>query len=200
MGGFNRGGFAGGRYGYGGYGFRGGYGYRGYGYGGFGFGLGFGWPYYGYGWPYYGYGYGYGYPGYYYDGYNPYDYGYDSSYGYDPYAYNSYGTYDNGYGYAPNGYANNGYSAAPVVINQSLPASNPPSPNSSAQSFYRQPDYYLIAFNDHTIQAAINYHVQGDQIVWTTREHVEKQAPISSVDLRFSEQINRDRHVDFRLQ
>jgi hypothetical protein len=42
--------------------------------------------------------------------------------------------------------------------------------------------------------------VDGDQIAWTTREHVEKRAPLSTVDRRFSEQINRDRHVEFGLQ
>jgi hypothetical protein len=52
---------------------------------------------------------------------------------------------------------------------------------------------------DHSIQAAISFRVEGDQIVWTTREHVEKRAPLASVDRRFSEQINRDRHVEFRL-
>jgi hypothetical protein len=57
----------------------------------------------------------------------------------------------------------------------------------------------LIAFTDHTIRAAISYRVDGDTIRWTTREHEEMQAPLASVDRRFSEQINRDRRVDFRL-
>jgi hypothetical protein len=57
----------------------------------------------------------------------------------------------------------------------------------------------LIAFTDHTIRAAVSYTVEGDQIRYTTREHEERTAPLSSVDVRFSEQINRDRRVEFRL-
>jgi hypothetical protein len=60
-------------------------------------------------------------------------------------------------------------------------------------------NFYLIAFNDHTIQAATAYKVEGDQIHWITREGQEMQAPLASVDIRYSQQINRDRHVDFRI-
>jgi hypothetical protein len=174
--------------------------YRGFGgYGGFRFGLGFGYPFYGYpfyGYPYYGY--SYGYPGYYNDGYYPYDSGY--GYGYnDPYAYNSYGAYG-GAGYGDNGYA---YPSQAPAYNQDpgSPAYQPmpPAPGTSTESFYRRPDYYLIAFNDHTIQAAVTYHIEGDQIYWTTREHEERHAPMSSVDRRFTEQMNRDRRVDMRF-
>jgi hypothetical protein len=170
---FRGGGVGGGYYG----GFRGGYygGYRGYG----GFGFGFGWPYWGYGWgyPYYGYGY--------YGGYDPYDYGYG-------YPYPSGGYYDNScYG---GGYAS---SAPPAVINQNFA---PPSSNTQAGSYYRPTaDYYLIAFTDHSIQAVKSYRVDGDQLVYTTRDNVEKRVALSNVDRRFSEQLNRDRRVQFQL-
>ncbi len=197
------GGYAGGGYrgggGYGGYrggygGYRGFYGYRG-GYGdgrGFfrnGFIVGFGWPYWGWGWPYY-YGAFYGWP---YDGYycdpNYYDCGYYGGYyGYDPYVY--------GPGYAYPGSSNPDYgyvsAAQPVVIHQSVGTQ-------SSGSFYRPADFYLIAFDNHTIRAALSYHVDGDELVWTSREHEEMRAPLSSVDVRFSEQLNRDRRVEFRL-
>ena len=68
-----------------------------------------------------------------------------------------------------------------------------------AGSFYRGADFYLIAFTDHTIRAALTYTVEGDQIRYTTREHEERTAPLSDVDVRFSEQINRDRRVEFKL-
>lgn len=184
-----RGGFSGGSFRGGGAGFVGGFrggGFRGTGFrsGGFrgggsrfSFSTGF------YGWPY---AYGWGWPSYYYGGYPYYDYGY-------PYNYYDY-PYDNNYGYVS---APAYQSAPPVVIEQNYAPSAPSS--ASSGSFYRTPDFYLIAFNDHTIQAALNFRVEGDQILWTTREHVDKQAPLSSVDRRFSEQINRDRRVEFRL-
>jgi hypothetical protein len=83
----------------------------------------------------------------------------------------------------------------PVVVNQSIGTSGP-----GSDSFYRAPDYYLIAFNDHTIRAAASYRIDDGEIYWTSREGDQMQAPLSSVDRRFSEQINRDRRVAFPLQ
>lgn len=171
-------------------GFRGGVN-RGY-YGGYrgayGFGLGYGYPYwgYGFGYPYYGY-----WPGYY-DGYYPYDYGYGTSYGYP----SGGGYYDGSYGGSDYGYGSQQPSA---VINQNFAPPMPPSSGSTADSYYRRPDYYLIAFTDHSIQAAIAFHVNGDQLYYTTRDNVEKQVRLANVDRRFSEQLNRDRHVQFQL-
>jgi hypothetical protein len=69
------------------------------------------------------------------------------------------------------------------------------------ESRYDQPlpDFYMIAFNDGSIQAALAYSVDGDILRWTTRNHLERRAPVAAVDLRFSEQLNRDRRVEFRL-
>jgi len=127
---------------------------------------------------YLGFGYGYGY----YGGY-PY---------YDPY-------YDPYY-YGASYYAQPNYDTAyaapvqsPTVINQSIGT------GTSSGSFYRPADYYLIAFTDHTIRAAISFRVEGDQILYTTREHEDRSAPLDTVDRRFSEQVNRDRRVEFRL-
>jgi hypothetical protein len=79
-----------------------------------------------------------------------------------------------------------------VVVNQSIGTGQP-------SGFYRSPDFYLIAFNNHSIRAAISYRVEDGQIYWTSREHEEMQAPLSSIDRRFTEQINRDRRVDFSI-
>jgi len=141
-----------------------------------------------------------------YGGYYPYSYYYPSlyfglGYGgypyYDPYYYSSYAPYYSQPYYDPAPYDGTvGYAQPvqpPTVINQSI---GTPAPSSS---YYRAADYYLIAFNDHIIQAALSYRVEGDQIFYTTREHEEKSAPLASVDRMFSEQINRDRRVEFRL-
>ena len=166
--------------------FRGGYyGGRGYFYGGrywgpsiyFGFG-GWGYPYY----PSY-------YSGYPYYGYDPYYYGYD--------------TYPSGGdAYPPppapqsNAPQNYGYDQR-----QSGPPQQPPmqtQPQSSAGSS-RSQGYYMIAFKDRSIQAATAYRVDGDQMYWITREGREMHAPMSSVDIQFTQQINRDRNVEFPI-
>lgn len=171
---------AGGGYhgGYGG-GYGGGY-YRGgfYGRGGY-WGGGWGW-----GWGsgfYFGLG-GWGYP--YYYGYPYYPYYYSPSYySYDPYAYG--GSYQSSYP-APQSYS---YPGPPPQ--QSRTQAQAPAGNNNG--------YYLIAFKDHNIQAATAYKVDGDQFHWITREGQELQAPLSSVDIQFSQQINRDRNVELPI-
>jgi hypothetical protein len=138
------------------------------------------------GWPYYGYGYGYPY----YGGYPYYDYGYaPPAYGYAPSA----------YGYDPSAY---GYAPAAPAVTYAAPAAPAATYTAPAApgSYYRQADYYLIAFSDHSIRAAQSYQVIGDQIEWTPREGGPVQrAPLSSIDKTFSTQINRDRRVQFTL-
>jgi hypothetical protein len=137
----------------------------------FGFGLGY------WGYPYYGYGYGYDPYSYY-----PYYYPYDNYY--PPVA--SYPSYDSG----------------PVAMSQTYSA--PPAPSAQVREYpaspteYREP-IYLIAFKDHRIQAAVAYWVDDNTLHYVTREHQERQVPLDSIDRAFSEQINRDRRVEFRL-
>ena len=155
---------------YGGY-FGGRYGYYGgrYYWPNFYFGFGLGYPYYGY-YPYY-----YGYP---YYGYGPYYYGYYS------YPYGAYPT----------------YSAPEVTIQHNYSNPNPqPQPVQPQWSNSQERNYYLIAFTNHVIEAATSFKVEGDQIKWITREGQQKQAPLSTVDVPFSKQVNRDRGVDFQI-
>ena len=176
--------FGGGRIGGGGYGSRGGGYGRSYGYGRYGYGYrgfrGYGGLYLGWGWPYLGYGYGYPY----------YDYGYGYPY-YDPYYYDNGAPYD----YGTVGYPEPVQQQPPVVIQQTIPQSTA----TQNGAFYRTPDFYLIAFTDHTIRAAVSYDVRGDQLHWVDQEHQEHTTPLSTVDRSFSAQLNRDRRVEFRL-
>jgi hypothetical protein len=192
-GGFNRG--SGGSFrGYGGGGFRSGPGFRS-GTGFRGFSGSYGRPFYGsrfYGSRYafsFGFGGYYGYPYYYDYGYYPYSYGYPAySYGYPAYT-----------SYSPS-YGDPYYAPAPVVTqNFSQPAASPQEYAPVAgDAVYREP-IYLIAFRDHKIQAAIAYWVEGDTLHIVTREHEQRQIPLADIDRSFSEQLNRDRRVEFRL-
>ena len=73
--------------------------------------------------------------------------------------------------------------------------------NTSSNTLLRRnrPEFYLIAFTDHSIQAATAYKVDGDQLYWQDRENKEHHAPLSRIDVPFSQQINRDRNVDFQI-
>jgi len=57
----------------------------------------------------------------------------------------------------------------------------------------------LVAFTDHSIQAATAYKVEGDQFHWRTREGKELQVPLSKVDVSYSQQLNHDRGVEFPI-
>jgi hypothetical protein len=178
-------GYYGGGRGYYGGGFRGGYGYR----GGTYFNVGF-WPY-GY-YPAYGFGWGYG-------------FGYPYSY-YSPYAY--YG-YDGSYPYASTGYAS--YPSSPnVVVVYPDTATSAASVTRQYDQYGQQirpsggatasgPPVYLLAFNDHSIRAATAYWVDGQMLHYVTLEREERQAPLSTVDRAFTQQLNRERQVPFQL-
>ena len=173
-------------------------------------------------------GYGWGYPYYDYCDPVFYNCGYDPSYDYG-YTYAPQPAYPPPQSYAPptsgptviNEYNAPGY---PQYQQQSYPPNGqnyapqaqpytqvyPQPAPSAAQSTVRRsvgtqpmlraaPQFYLIAFTNHTIQTAVSFHVQGNTLYYTTRENVEKTAPLAAVDARFSQQINRDRHVDFQL-
>ncbi len=77
------------------------------------------------------------------------------------------------------------------------PAVAPPA--RPVQSREYQEPIYLIAFSDHRIQACLAYWVEGDTLHYVTREHEHKQIGLDGIDRAFSEQLNRDRRVEFRL-
>jgi hypothetical protein len=189
IGGGSVGGFRGGA-GYGG--FRGGFGNGGY-RGGFGYG-GFGWGGY---WPYYGLGYGY-WPGY-----------FDFPDYYDSYPYASYPYGSVGYNTSPNVTVvypqTPAYVAHPVMheydqYGQEIKSTDAGGASSnSASSAGNGSPVYLIAFQNHTIQAAAAYWVDGKTLHYVTLQHEEKQAPLDTVDRGLSQQLNTERRVQFQL-
>jgi len=58
---------------------------------------------------------------------------------------------------------------------------------------------YLIAFKDQVIRAALEYSVDGNMLTYVTLQGKRVQAPLDSIDRGFSEQLNRERNLDFRL-
>ena len=180
------GGYGGGLRGFYGTGFRG-YSFRGY-YGGF-------YSPYLYG----GWGYGY-WPGYY-------DYSYPSDYSY----------YDYSYPYASNYTYSNSVSPNVVVVYPQAQRSYSPDPTEVAHPVTHEYDQYgqeirssgggetasspiyLLAFQNHTIEAAGSYWVDSKTLHYVTLQHQEKQAPLDSVDRALSLQLNHERRVPFQL-
>lgn len=193
-GGFSHGGFSSGFSRGGGY-IRPGYsygGFRGFGYYGRGYRSGFG----------FGLGLGYGYPFYSsYWGYSPY---------YSPYAYDWYG--------APPVYSappvvvigsddeDRSYSRAPVVINngpvrdwRERDFSAEPRAHRWEQRDESGPITYLVALTDGRIWAAVAYWTEGNTLHIVTRQKERMDLALDQVDRPYSERLNRERGVQFRL-
>jgi hypothetical protein len=58
---------------------------------------------------------------------------------------------------------------------------------------------YLIAMKDGVIRAAASYWVNGQSLHYVTMEHQEKQVPLGEIDRAMSQQLNRERRVQFQL-
>jgi hypothetical protein len=58
---------------------------------------------------------------------------------------------------------------------------------------------YLIAFNDHTIVAAIQYWTDGAMLHYVTRDGVHTQRRLDEVDRGLSDRLNRERNLKFQL-
>jgi hypothetical protein len=62
-----------------------------------------------------------------------------------------------------------------------------------------QPIMFLIAMKDHTIYPALAYWVEGDTLNYITTQGTKNSASLDAVDRAFSQQLNRERKVDFGL-
>jgi len=58
---------------------------------------------------------------------------------------------------------------------------------------------YSIAFQDGHVEDCVAYWVEGETLHYVTRDHAMHEVPLGSVDRSYSERLNRERQVDFRL-
>jgi hypothetical protein len=62
-----------------------------------------------------------------------------------------------------------------------------------------KPTVYLIAFKDSTVRAALGYWIEGDTLHYVTTKGRPNKASLDLVDEELSEQLNRERSVEFEL-
>ena len=142
-----------------------------------------------------------------------------------PFAYSIYipDYFDNSYYYQENGYPY-GYGAAPpapeypgappasqqpVIINQYFggpepPQSNPPAANNNNPQTSGGPigdpqNFYLIAFRNRTVTAALAYWVEDKTLHYVTMQNTHNQASLDLVDVDRTKTLNRDREVPFSI-
>lgn len=62
-----------------------------------------------------------------------------------------------------------------------------------------KPTIYLIAYKDQSIYPAVAYWVEGDTLNYVTTHGAHNRASLDLIDEEFSEQLNRERNVEFSL-
>jgi len=162
----------------------------------------------------FGYGYGYGHGKGYYDGYRqPRGYGYGYGYGGGvvvPYAVPVYVPY-------PEPQPQVHVVAPPQVIyivqgepDRSLTTTAParqesivtyvvPSRQNEPGPAGPEKKFYLIAFKNYSIYTATDYWLTGDTVHYITPYGAHNQASLDQLDLEFTERLNRERGMTFRL-
>jgi hypothetical protein len=85
--------------------------------------------------------------------------------------------------------------AGPGVVTYIVP-SRPP--GGEARSDDRK--LYLIAFKNYSIYSATDYWLEGDALHYLTPYGSHNQASLDQVDLEFTERLNRERGLEFRLR
>ena len=75
----------------------------------------------------------------------------------------------------------------------------PPMAEASTSAPTNGPQYYLIAYKDHTILTALAYWMEGTTFHYVTTQNAHNQASIDLVDLDFTTRLNRERNVLFSL-
>ncbi len=142
------------------------------------------------------------------------------AYGYSFYVPNYYDGFDDGGAYAPS------YGAAPlppqeslappvsqqpVVINQYFgaqplppPQGNEPQQIVDAQSAQGEvigtpQNYYLIAYKNHAVYAALAYWVEDKTLHYVTTQNTHNQASLDLIDVTLTKSLNQSREVPFTL-
>jgi len=78
----------------------------------------------------------------------------------------------------------------------------PPAPeeNSSGPAQLEGPrEYYLIAYKNRNVIAALAYWLDGDTLHYVTSENVQNQASLALIDLEMTKRLNADRDVPFTI-
>jgi hypothetical protein len=87
----------------------------------------------------------------------------------------------------------------PAVQSYQAPVpSNPDPPRRSLDD--DKPTIYLIAMSNGSVYSAYAYWVESGTLHYITTGHAHNQASLSLVDTAVSEQLNRERGIEFRLR
>jgi hypothetical protein len=97
----------------------------------------------------------------------------------------------------------------PVIINQYFGAQPPQQVSASTANNLNAPaagdpigspqNYYLIAYRNHAIYAALAYWVEDKTLHYVTTQNTHNQASLDLIDLTLTKSLNQDREVPFSI-
>jgi hypothetical protein len=81
------------------------------------------------------------------------------------------------------------------------PAPSNPEPRNEQTSLVadQKPNIYLIAYRDGSIRGTLAYWIEGDTLHYITTQGSHNKASLDLIDASFSEQLNRERNIEFSL-
>ena len=82
---------------------------------------------------------------------------------------------------------------------KSYQAPVPSHPEPAARAPEAKPTIYLIAYKNHSIYPALAYWIDGDTLHYITIRGSHNRASLELIDQELSEQLNRERGVEFSL-
>ena len=89
---------------------------------------------------------------------------------------------------------------APAARSAPKPAAQPAPAGAEQAVDSSKPTITLLAFKDSTVVAAIAYWEQADEIHYVTNNFSKRIVPVSALDKALSEQLNKERKVEFKLE
>jgi hypothetical protein len=75
-----------------------------------------------------------------------------------------------------------------------------PAPSAPSREEAERATITLLAFEDSSVVAALGYWMEGETLHYVTKNFEKKTAPLKSLDRALSEQLNRERNVEFKLE
>lgn len=72
-------------------------------------------------------------------------------------------------------------------------------PRASGEPLGPVDNYYLIAYKDHSVYAALSYWLEGNTFHYVTTHNIHNQASLDLIDLNLTKTLNQARDVPFTL-
>ena len=93
------------------------------------------------------------------------------------------------------------YSGGPDLGSYQAPVPSHPEPvKRAAAPDDDSPTIYLIALTDGMVYPAYAYWLEGDTLHYITTKHSHNRTSLALVDERLSDQLNRERRIEFKLK